>query len=460
MDHTAQPALLRRLGLVSAMSLVISNMVGTGIFASNGFLIDDLGTPRLVLLSWLAGGVCALLGALCYAELAVNFPASGGEYLFLSRAYGSTWAFISGWTSFFAGFSAPVAAAALAFASYATAVLAGTRQASLIHSHHLLACALVIVLAIWNSFGIRLSALLQNGLTAIKVLSLIAFLVCGFSLGNGNWTNLTLPTTRSSTIPVWQQFATSLFWIYVGYSGWNAAVYVSEEIRRPERTLTRALALGTAFVIGLYLALTLLFFYSTPADSMKGVLAVGALAASRLFGPSVATLFSALMAFSLISTVNAMTITGPRVYYAMARDGSFLRAAARVHPRWHTPVVSIAAQTLCTVVLIFTPFPQLIVYIGFTLNFFAVLSVAALFRLRRRPGWTKLAGVSFAYPLLPAVFVAIGSWMTIEGIRQKPTISLLSIATLVTGAVAHRIHWKHAPTSPQGDRSQSPDAKL
>lgn len=436
MDKTAQPALLRRLGLASAAALVVANMIGTGIFASNGFLIADLGRPDLVLLSWFAGGICALLGALCYAELAVNFPKSGGEYLYLSRAYGSTWGFISGWASFFAGFSAPIAAAALAFSSYTASLIPGVAH------ERMLACVLVAASGVWNCFGIRLSAVLQNTLTAVKIASLVAFLVCGFALGTGHWANLTSDTMRSSPYPIWQQFAISLFWIYVGYSGWNAAVYVSEEIRRPERTLPRALALGTGFVAALYLALTLLFFYSTPPDTMKGVLAVGALSASRLFGPSAAALFSALMAFSLLSTVNAMTITGPRVYFAMARDGSFIPAAAYVHPRWRTPVISIAAQTACTMMLIFTPFPQLIVYIGFTLNFFAVLAVGSLFRFRRRADWTKLPGVSFAYPLVPAVFVAVGLWMTVEGILQKPLISLLSIATLATGAAAHKIHMR------------------
>jgi APA family basic amino acid/polyamine antiporter len=285
-----------------------------------------------------------------------------------------------------------------------------------------------------------MSALLQNTLTAIKVASLVALIIAGFTLGNGDWANISRDTVRSSAYPLWQQFAISLLWIYVGYSGWNAAVYVSEEIRAPERTLPRALALGTAFVVALYLGLTLLFFYSTPPDAMKGVLAVGALSASRLFGPSAAAVFSALMAFSLLSTVNAMTITGPRVYFAMARDGHFIPAAARVHPRWRTPVISIAAQTACTMVLIFTPFPQLIVYIGFTLNFFAVLAVASLFRFRRRSEWTRLRGVSFAYPLVPAAFVAVGLWMTVEGILQKPLISFLSIATLATGAAAHRMY--------------------
>jgi APA family basic amino acid/polyamine antiporter len=152
----------------------------------------------------------------------------------------------------------------------------------------------------------------------------------------------------------------------------------------------------------------------------------------------VAGLFSALMAFGLLSTVNAMTIAGPRVYYAMARSGHFPHWAAAVHPRWRTPIVAILVQAVCSIVLLVTPFPQLVVYIGFTLNLFAVLSVASLFVFRRRAGWRTLKAVSFAYPLIPCLFIAVGSWMTIEGILQRPMVSLLAALTLASGALLSR----------------------
>jgi APA family basic amino acid/polyamine antiporter len=445
-----QVTLIRRLGLVSATTLVVSNMIGTGIFTTTGFLAADLGSPVVVLLSWVVGGVSAILGAICYSELALNFPSSGGEYLYLTRAYGPTWGFVTGWVSFFAGFSAPIAAAALAFASYVAFFFPNwhsreTSDSSVFRlgPQQLIACALVVSLSLWSCLGIKRSALLQNWLTALKIATLVTFVVAGLLGGNGDWSNLSQKTARWVVTPVWEQFAISLFWIYVSYSGWNAAIYVAEEIENPRHNLPRALMIGSALVVVIYFALNVAFLYAAPLESMKGVIAIGALAASRLFGPHAASAFNALMAFALLSTVNAMIIAGPRVYYAMARDGQFFSPAGLVHPRWRTPVNSILAQAICAMLLALTPFPQLVVYIGFTLNVFAVMSVSSLFLFRRRPSWRTLRIVDRTYPLIPSVFVVIGSWMAFEGILKKPIISGITALTLLTGAVVYRTRSRH-----------------
>jgi basic amino acid/polyamine antiporter, APA family len=439
----AQPTLLRKLGLASATALVVANMIGTGIFTSTGFLAGDLGTSRAVLSSWVVGGIFALLGAICYSELALNFPQSGGEYLYLSRTYGPTWGFVAGWVSFFAGFSAPIAAAALAFAGYLAAAFSEWHAPTsnllsvFLGFQRAVAFSLVALLATWNCFGILLGARLQNVLTATKVLLLAVFIIAGLWFGDGNWRNFSIPGQRLTTTPLWQAFAISLFWIYVSYSGWNAATYVAEEIKNPRRILPYALLIGTSCVALLYTALNVVFIYALPLDQMRGVVEIGSVAANRLFGSRIGGLFSGLIAFSLLSTVNAMTIAGPRVYYAMAKDGHFFSGAKAIHPRFRTPVRSIAAQALCTMVLLFTPFAQLMMYIGFTLNFFAVMSVSALVLQRRRPGWQKLPAVSFAYPLIPGMFIAVGTWMVIEGFLRKPGISVATLVTLLTGAIAH-----------------------
>ena len=430
-----QPSLVRRLGLGSAVALVVSNMIGTGIFTTTGFLAGDLGQPRLIFLSWIVGAISALLGAICYSELAINFPRSGGEYVYLSHAYGRTWGFISGWVSLLAGFSAPVAAAALSFASYVAVFFPRWER----FEQQVVACALVALFCLANLFGVRRAARLQNALTTLKLTLLVGFILSGLLLGHGDWGNFAQTAVRTTGTPLPQQFVLSLFWIYVAYSGWNAAAYVAEEIKNPAQTLSWALALGTVLVTAVYLALNATFFYAVPAESMKGVMAVGALSASHLFGPRIAGAFSALMACSLLSTVNAMTIAGPRVYYAMARDGQFFQFAETVHERWRTPVNAILVQGISTILLVFTPFPQLVVYIGFTLNLFAVMSVASLFIFRRQPGWRRLGIVSFAYPLLPCLFISIGACMTIEGVLQKPLISALAILTLASGGVLYRL---------------------
>jgi basic amino acid/polyamine antiporter, APA family len=457
----SKPALLRQLGLVSATALVISNMIGSAIFTSSGFFAGDLGSPSLLMWLWVVGAVCAILGAICYSELGINFPSSGGEYVYLTRAFGPTWGFVTGWVSFFAGFSAPIATAALAFAEYIGYFFPAVKQEN---SHVILgsgdwtlqiglapavASLLVIAFTILNVFGVQRVARIQNTLTAIKVLVLVAFIVLAFTVGNGRWENFSMNAVRTSEMPLPAQFGVSLMFVYLSYSGWNAATYVAEEIRKPSRTLPIALGLGTLLVTVLYLALNVVFIYAAPLEDLKGKVAVGSFAASRLFGPEVTGVFSALMALSLMSTVNAMVTIGPRVYYAMAGNGAFLSAAARVHPRYHTPVAAIIAQGVCTIAMTLTSFRQLVEYIGFTLNFFAVMSVVALMTFRKRPGWQKLPVVSFLYPLFPSLFVLAGLWVTYQGFARRPYVALAAVITVVTGAAVYHLRLKsRAPGSP------------
>ena len=452
----ASPSLLRQLGVGSATALVVSNMVGTGIFTTTGFLAGDLGSVSLVMLIWVVGAVCALAGAFCYSELGVNFPSSGGEYVYLTEAYGAPWGFMTGWASFFAGFSAPIALAALACADYAGYFFPALKQASSTHlfgsgqwefkigGAQVFASLLVVVFTALNCYGVRRTANVQNVLTSLKVFVIVSFILLGFAFGHGSAEHFSQPALRTSTTPLFSQFAVSLFFIYLAYSGWNAATYVAEELRQPARTLPLSLAIGTSLVAVLFCALNLLFIYAVPLEQMKGVVAVGSLAASHLFGPAVAGIFSGAMAISLLATVNAMVTIGPRVYFAMAKNGAFFSAAARVDPRWHTPVAAIVAQGVCALFMTMTPFVNLMFYIGFTLNFFAVMSVASIFVFRRRPGWTKLPVVNFAYPLTPVLFIVVGLWMTILGVRFQPAISAIAAVTIAGGALAYHLRLRRA----------------
>jgi APA family basic amino acid/polyamine antiporter len=221
---------------------------------------------------------------------------------------------------------------------------------------------------------------------------------------------------------------------------------VAEEIRNPARTLPVALAFGTVLVAALYVALNIVFLYAAPLEEMKGVLAIGSLTSENLFGPEIAGVFSALMALSIMSTVSAMVTVGPRVYYAMAKNGAFFAVAGRVHERYRTPVVAILAQAACAILMTLTPFPQLFQYVGMTLNFTALLAVASIFVFRRRRrDWQKLPVVSFAYPLVPAIFVVTGTWMTIYGLTLQTRVGLAAIATVVLGALVYHFRIKSRP---------------
>ena len=448
--QSLKPGLLRQLGLFSATALVISNMVGTGIFATTGFMAGDLGSASMILACWGVGALFAFAGALSYSELGINFPSSGGEYVYLTHAFGPEWGFMTGWVSFFAGFSAPIAAAALAFSDYlgyffpslkqanATLVVGSGAFSLRLGGGQLAACGLIAAFTILNCFGVGRTAKVQNVLTSTKLIVIAGFVLLGFAAGNGSWSHFSEHAVRTSTVSLPAQFIVSLLWVMFGYSGWNAATYVAEEVRRPERTLPAALAAGTAIVAALYLGLNMVFIYATRLENMKGVIAIGALSASNLFGAKVAGAFSALMALSIVSTVNAMVTIGPRVYYAMAKNKAFFRAAASVDARWHTPVNAILSQGLCAMIMTLTPFPQLVSYIGFSLTLFTVLSVASLFVFRRgRPGWQRLRALQFAWPLIPASYILLGICMMGYGVVWQPVASLTALATVGAGALVY-----------------------
>ena len=449
--QVSKPGLLRQLGLFSATALVISNMVGMGIFGTTGFMAGDLGSASLILACWGVGALFAFAGALSYSELGINFPSSGGEYVYLTHAFGPEWGFMTGWVSFFAGFSAPIAAAALAFSDYLGYFSPALKQANAkfvigsgvfslrLGAGQLLACVLIAAFTVLNCLGLGRTAKVQNVLTSTKMIVIVGFVLLGFILGNGSWSHFSEPAVRTSTVGLPAQFFVSLLWVMVGYSGWNAATYVAEEIRRPERTLPAALGAGSGIVALLFLALNVVFIYATPLEKMKGEIAIGSISALHLFGPGVAGVVSALMAISITSTVNAEVTVGPRVYFAMAKNGAFFRAAANVHPRFHTPVVAIVSQGLCAMLMTLTPFRDLLTYIGMSLTLFTVLSVAALivFRLRR-PGWQRLRAVDFAFPLIPASYILVGAGMMTYGIIQQPVASMTALATVGAGALVYR----------------------
>jgi APA family basic amino acid/polyamine antiporter len=449
-EKTSRPGLLRQIGFVGATALVISNMVGTGIFATTGFMAGDLGSAKLILACWVVGAFFALAGALSYSELGINFPSSGGEYVYLTHAFGPEWGFMTGWVSFFAGFSAPIAAAALAFSDYlghffpalkqsnASLVIGSGALSLRLGAGQLTAAGLIAVFTILNCFGIGRISKLQNVLTSTKLVVVVGFVVLGFAVGAGDWSHFSTPAVRTSTTSLPTQFIVSLLWVMVGYSGWNAATYVAEEVRRPERTLPAAIAAGTLIVTVLYAGLNMTFIYATPLEKMKGVLAIGDLSADNLFGRGVGGTFALLMALAILSTVNAMVIVGPRVYYAMARNKAFFPAAAKVDERWHTPVNAILSQGACAMLMTLTPFPELVIYIGMSLTLFTVLSVASLFVFRKRAGWQRLRALNFAWPMIPASYILVGTCMMGYGVINQPKASLTALATVAAGALVYR----------------------
>jgi len=318
--------------------------------------------------------------------------------------------------------------------------------------------ALLAALALVNIRGVGVAAKLQNMLTGITLGSIAAFLVIGLTIGHGDWAHFGVPAVRTSPHGLVSQFAVSLIFVMFAYSGWNAAAYVAEEIQSPERILPRALLTGTAVVAVCYLALNVVYVYALPLESLKGVLAVGAESAKALFGGGLGTVFSGLMTLALLSCIGAMSVVGPRVYYAMAQDGCFPKSAAAVHPRWGTPARAIAYQAILSSVLVVTgTFEALVYYIGFALILFAALAVAGLLRLRRRPKWQRLKPVSWCYPAIPGLFVLTSLWMLVWTLVARPREAMWGLLTVGAGAALYR--WKASRENESPQRSPAQEAE-
>ncbi|MBI1749226.1 MAG: amino acid permease [Acidobacteria bacterium] len=424
----------RRLGLITATSVVVANMIGTGIFTTTGLMLGHTESGWLVLLAWLLGGLVALAGALSYAELATMMPHAGGEYVYLREIYGPLPGFLTGWTSFFVGFSAPVAASAVACAKYLTA--AGVLRETWL-AEKTAAAGIVLALTAVHYCGLRLGARVQNLLTGLKLALLFGLVAVGFAIGRGSWDFLG-PASGFWAAGRPGQLGVTLLLVMFAYSGWNAAGYIAEEVEDPARTLPRSLLLGTLIVMLIYLLVNLLLFFAALPAQLRGIVPVGEVAAVQLFGPGAAAMISTLIGLALLSSLSAYVLIGPRVYYAMARDALFFRFAARVHPRFHTPGLSILAQGACSVAMILTgTFEQLLTYIGFALGIFPVMAVAGVFMLRRRQPARERPYRVWGYPLTPVFFLVMMLAILAVGFVNAPKPSLIALATVAAGMPAY-----------------------
>ena len=380
---------------------------------------------------------------MAYAELAAARPRAGGEYVYLGEAFGRLPAFLTGWTSFVAGFSGAIAASAVGLAEYVGRFVPAAADATplvtlplpfiplVVSRKALVAIAAISVLALIHVRGLGPGRLVQNTLAILKVTGLVLFVALGLSLGHGDAANLSAmagPTTASGVL-------LALVPIMFCYSGWNAAAYVAEEIRDPGRNVPRALALGTAAVTLIYLALNVLFVYAFPVSELGG-LRGGLLGGTsdRLFTFSLADWIAAFTIVSIAASISAMTIAGPRVYFAMARDGLFFARAARVHPRFGTPARSIAAQALWSAVLVLSgSLSQLLSYTGFAVVLFSGVAVASLFVLRWRDGRVDRPYSTWGYPVAPALFVLAAAVLVINEIVSRPGSALAGLAIMMAG---------------------------
>jgi len=442
----ASPSLERRLGPFDAAAIVISNVIGVGIFITPSYVASLLPNRAAILGVWTIGGALALFGALAYAELAARKPEAGGEYVYLREAFGGLAAFLTGWTSFVAGFSGAIAASGVGVAVYLDRLIPGVGNATPIAAWHagplsvalsvraLVAIGIIIALALVQMRGLALGRVLQNSLTTLKVAALLIFAAVGFLV-----TRTGAQTAFAGDAPIHAtNWLLALVPVMFSYSGWNAAVYVAEEIKEPVKNVPRALMIGTIGTVLLYLALNALYLRVVPQAQFLGSVAVGEVAATRLFGSAAGVLFALVAVIIILSSLSAMTTAGPRVYFAMARDGAFVPAAARVHPRFRTPAIAIIAQAVWSSMLVLSgTFEQLLTYTGFGVILFSALAVLSLFFIRRSPAE---AGVfrAWGYPWAPALFCIVGFAIVINTIVADPKVASFGLAVMAAGVP---IYW-------------------
>jgi APA family basic amino acid/polyamine antiporter len=443
----------RRLGPFDAAAIVVSNVIGGGIFFVPVIVAQLVPDPRAVLLVWVVGGALAFAGAMAYAELSALRPRAGGEYVYLYEAYGPLVGFLTGWTSFVAGFSGAIAASAVALAEYLGRFWPAAKDVTplvsiplpyvplVVSREALVALLLIAVLTLAHLRGLGPGRVVQNTLAGAKVSALVVFLVLGFAIGRGDASHLSAAGPSGSFGAAGLLMA--LVPVMFTYSGWNAAAYVAEEIRDPGRNVPLALGLGTVAVVAIYLALNALYLHALPIAELAHindpspdghVRTLIDTVAERLFNFGAGDVIAVFTIVSIAASVSAMVIAGPRVYFAMARDGLFMRPAGRVHPRYRAPTSAILAQAIWSGVLVLCgTLSQLVSYTGFALVLFSGVAVSTVFVLRRRHPSDARPFRAWGYPWAPALFIAASALIVANEIWRNPGTSAAGVAIIAAG---------------------------
>jgi APA family basic amino acid/polyamine antiporter len=393
-------------------------MIGVGVFTTSGYALADLGRREWVLLAWLVGGLIATCGALSYGALARRIPESGGEYTFLSQTIHPLAGFLAGWISLVAGFTAPIAAAALGLQAYL--VGSGGEGAR----PEWIGTGAILVAGLMHGLRLREGVVLQNLAVGLKLLAIAVLVV--FAAGRLPAQDLEPSGPGSFELGA---FAVTLVWISFAYSGWNAAVYVAGEVRNPDRNLHRSLVLGTLLVTLVYLALNAVFLYGAPESALAGKAEVGAIAAEAIGGPRLRQAVSVLVALALFTSISAMVMAGPRVYARMAADGLFPRIFG---PGGEVPGRAVALQVGLAILLLWnTDLAKLIGYIGFTLSLSAAACVAGLIAMRFREGPERVPVPG--YPWIPGFFVFVSLGTAGFMIVRQPWEAIIGLLTVAAG---------------------------
>src|SRR3954462_2510411 len=421
--HTISP--------LTATCIVVANMVGTGIFTSLGFQVTGLATGFSILALWIAGGICALCGALSYAELGAALPRSGGEYHFLGGIYHPAVGFVAGWLSATVGLAAPVAIAAIAFGTYFAEAVPGVNPL-------VLSLAVVTICTGVLLRDLQLGSAFQNGSTILKIALIVAVIAAGFMVKASQPVSF-LPVKGDGALIMSAPFAVSLYWVMYAYSGWNASTYIVGELRNPARTVPLSVGLGTVIVALLYLATNAAFLRTSPMPELAGKQQIAIIAGSHIFGGAGARITGLFICLGLISSVSGMMWIGPRITAAMGEDLRALSWLGRRNPHG-VPVNAILTQFAIVIVLLLTAtFATAVNYVQFSLTLCSTLTVLGVFVLRWKRPELPRPYRTWGYPITPLVFLAISIWMLEHMLADSSTRapSLWGLATMALGLIVY-----------------------
>lgn len=448
----------RKLGLFDSTMIVMGIVIGSGIFITTGIMAKSIPSPWLILVAWLAGGILSLAGALAYAELGAAMPQTGGQYIYLREAYGPLIGFLFGWTLFLVYQTGSIAALAMAFAEFlgffsthlsTSTILFSEKFTILNHSFQyslssgqIVAIFVIVLLSIFNFIGLVFGSIIQNILTSLKTVVLLAIITLGFVLGKGVSINLFHSPSGFSASDLLMGFGVAMIAILWAYDGWNNINFTAGEIKNPKRNLPLSLILGILGVTALYIAVNFLYLYAMPMKEMIGIVRIAEKATSSLFGGFAASIVSIAVMISVLGSLNGTILTGPRVYYAMAKDNLFFKRVAHVHSRFRTPAYSIFLQALwaCFLTLSGT-FEQLFTYVIFAAIIFYIAATASVFTLRRKYPNLNRPYKTWGYPVMPLLFIIALTGLLVNTLAHKPVESLAGLVVVLTGIPVY-FYWR------------------
>ena len=430
---TSQPSLKRQLGLIPAAAVVVGEVIAVGIFLTPAEMSKSIGSPAIVAGVWLVIGAMSTMGALCFGELAARYPEAGGGYIYLREAFGPRIAFLYGWKCFLVLDPGLTAALAVGLAGYLSYIVRLTQFEA-----KLAAIGVILGVALANVFGVRFGALLTESLTLLKLGTLIFLAGWALGLQRGDWSHFEpLVQQRPGSASLSIAIGGGLMSAFFAFGGWWDVSKLGGEVKDPRRTLPRALILGILTVTLVYLATSAVFLYLVPVERVTSGETFAAQAGAALFGPIGGLVLSCIVIVSVLGSMAAMMMAAPRVYYAMARDGLFLSAAAVPHPRFGTPIYAIGLQAAVASVLVVSgTFGQIVAYFIFVTVAFVALTVAGLFVLRKKHQ-APLSYRTPGYPATAIIFVALMFLLLIVLAARNPAQALIGAGVVVVGAFVY-----------------------